>query len=184
MVARCRRKIKYVSKTKEELLNRSELRKIQKSPRIKTNSNPTVSLDEDERKRQIQRFLKSIKYSIYCPAINDNVGITSKSQTESSVWGKKNSKSVTAIYNINDLLKFATLVRKGKPKQASKQQKSFEYVYYLSCKLKGVGLVKIMIGEFYKLKKDLDTKFILYSATYQKYRNVKSKKKPKLRNRK
>lgn len=116
---------------------------------------PTGDSLEDVYKRNeiiIECLLPLIGKSVKCKAYRNNVEFVFKSIDETATRAAKTYESTLAALRIEEALRDAVIVRKGKPESNNQKKMGFIKIHVLKSFLKNIGEVKIVIGERKKQK--------------------------------
>lgn len=102
----------------------------------------------DARREIIKNHFSNLKgKSIECPALGKDVEITTESIRETAAKASKREKSTLAALQIEVAIKKAKYVDTHIPKKGKQTKIRFVKIHELKAFLKGIGEVKIMVGE-------------------------------------
>ena len=152
--------------------------KIYKATKIKSSvsafSIPKGKNMIQEREKIIENYIRKIKGSIYCPALNADVAITRTGRNETIFRASGKYKSTIAALTLEDALTNADWIKSIPKKRNVKAQKIYKKLHLLAVIIRGVGIAKILVGEVdlekYNSEKD---RFKHYCITQVSIRDIK-----------
>lgn len=83
---------------------------------------------------------------VYNKMLEDDILIRSISVTEAKEHSSKSYQSTKAVLRLDEVLAEAKPIRRMPVKAGNKNQMPFSYMLVMSCKLEGIGTVKLTVG--------------------------------------
>ena len=156
---------------------RSKIYKLDKHENVKS-ANKIIPrglnpIQKDKRLRMMKSAI--IAYTeYYCPAMEAKVAVSKRTIDNFKQKSALGEKSTRAVLDIENVVKNATFIFKDKPKKTA-SQKGYIWMYVLICPIKGIGYVKLTIGEYSPTDKTnkTSTPFSIYSVLSVSLRRLK-----------
>jgi len=166
---------------KNHIYTNKERKKIYKTPKVKNTAKKTVPTKKSEipKRRQIVKdHINPLMWKIvYCPALGANVGIYDFTKTEMKGHSVAKHKSTTSVLNLETAVSNAVKIYEDDIKTNITQQRYFTKMHALVCKIKGIGFVKITVGEIKsELRQRYPEKYGLYCITALSGKEIKKKR--------
>lgn len=158
--------------------DRSKIYKLKKQPNaVSKNTYIPKGLNSADRERRLDMIRSCVEAheEFYCPAIGNKVAISKRTVDNFREKSALCEKSTRAALDIRNILQSATYILCDKPKK-SKSQKNYINMHILICPIKGIGYVKVTIGEHSPTDKTniASTPYALYSVLAISLHRLKS----------
>jgi len=143
------RKFAKRDKNENRLLTRKQKKKIMSLPLLRdTNKNP-IPKSREKRRELITKKVRPHVY--FCPAIKANIEVTDKNISHYRSQAPGSVNSMKALMNIRTVINRGRWITNDPPKK-NKSQRAYKSTNLLFCRIKGIGVVKLVIGNHKVIK--------------------------------